>query len=128
MESKLNIPAGQNTVMPYLILKHAPAFLEFARTVFNAREGEIHRHSDNSIMHGQIIVGDSTIMFADSGEQWPPMTAGLFVYVADADDSYDKALAAGGTTVMGLSDQEYGRTCGVKDPCGNTWWITSLPG
>jgi len=27
---------------------------------------------------------------------------------------------------MQLSDQSYGRTCGVKDPCGNSWWITSV--
>ena len=35
-------------------------------------------------------------------------------------------IDAGATTVMGLSDQDYGRTCGLTDPLGNVWWITSV--
>ena len=38
----------------------------------------------------------------------------------------EKALQAGATSVMPPADQDYGRSCGVKDPCGNTWWITSV--
>ena len=50
------------------------------------------------------------------------------VHVGDADATYKKALAAGSLTVDGQepSDKDYGRTCGVKDPFGNTWWITSI--
>ena len=44
----------------------------------------------------------------------------------NADESYKKAIDEGATTVMELSDQDYGRTCGVSDPFGNTWWITSV--
>jgi len=52
----------------------------------------------------------------------------LFIYVHDADLTYKKALAAGAATVPGNepSDKDYGRTCGVTDPFGNTWWITSV--
>ncbi len=55
------------------------------------------------------------------------MNAGMFIYVDDADTAYQKALTAGATTVEGQepSDKEYGRACGIKDPFGNTWWITS---
>jgi PhnB protein len=28
--------------------------------------------------------------------------------------------------VLPLSDQNYGRSGGVKDPAGNIWWITSV--
>jgi uncharacterized glyoxalase superfamily protein PhnB len=48
--------------------------------------------------------------------------------VSDADRSYAAALAAGATSVMSPADQDYGRSCGVKDTNGNTWWITSAPG
>jgi len=65
-------------------------------------------------------------MFGGSTEDWSVMTAGLFIYVEDADATYQKAMEAGAATVMALSDQAYGRTCGVKDPEGNTWWITSV--
>jgi len=60
-----------------------------------------------------------------SGE-WEPLTASLFIYVNNADFSYAKALELGCTSVMELSDQPYGRTCGVKDVFGNVWWITSI--
>jgi uncharacterized glyoxalase superfamily protein PhnB len=65
-------------------------------------------------------------MYCDATEQWAPQTANLFVYVPNADDTYAVALAAGATVVMEPSTQDYGRTCGVKDPFGNTWWITSV--
>jgi len=50
------------------------------------------------------------------------------VYVEDADAAYKLALDNGATSLMPPADQDYGRTCGVKDPFGNTWWITSVKG
>ncbi len=122
----INIPEGLNHVMPYLILQNADKFLEFVKTVFGAEENSMHRNEDGTIMHAQVKIGDSVLMFADSRQPWMPMPAGMFIYVANADESFRKALDAGGTVVMELSNQDYGRTCGVKDPCGNTWWITSV--
>jgi uncharacterized glyoxalase superfamily protein PhnB len=52
----------------------------------------------------------------------------MFVYVADADVTFDKAIKAGSTTVMEIADLEYGRSGGVTDPFGNVWWITSVAG
>jgi uncharacterized glyoxalase superfamily protein PhnB len=84
-------------------------------------------HPDQSgIRHAELQIAGSTIMFTNATEQWPPQTANLFVYVENADSAYARALEAGASSVMDLSDQHYGRTCGVKDPTGNTWWITSV--
>jgi PhnB protein len=50
----------------------------------------------------------------------------LHVYVADADATYRRALAAGGISVQEPTDQFYGdRSGGVRDPCGNLWWIAT---
>ena len=65
-------------------------------------------------------------MFAKSGGQWKPRTADMFVYVENADETYDRSLKHGATTIMGPADQNYGRSCGVTDPFGNIWWITSV--
>lgn len=65
-------------------------------------------------------------MCAESVEDWLPQTAGLFTYVENADESFRKAKEAGAETIMEPVDREYGRSCGVKDPCDNTWWITSV--
>ena len=54
------------------------------------------------------------------------MPGAIYLYVDDADDVYQKALKAGGTSVMEPADQFYGdRNGGVRDPLGNLWWIAT---
>ncbi len=77
-------------------------------------------------MHAEVRINNSTIMFCDATDDYKIQTANLFVYVPDADEAYQKAVQAGAETIMPLSDQDYGRTCGVTDPTGNVWWITSI--
>jgi uncharacterized glyoxalase superfamily protein PhnB len=84
------------------------------------------REDGVTVIHSEITIGGSTIMFTDASDRWPEQTANLFVYVDNADTTYKKAKDAGATTVVELSDQDYGRTCGVTDPLGNVWWITAV--
>lgn len=123
----MNIPTSHQRVMPYLILKDSGKFYDFARTVFNAET--LHKtmqENNETIRHGEIKIGDSTIMFGNSTREWEASPANLFIYVEDADDSYQKALDNGAISIQELKDADYGRTCGVKDPSGNIWWITSV--
>jgi PhnB protein len=120
------IPTNYQTVMPYLILKNAEKFIDFTKMVFGATETYKVMRDENTIMHGEIMIGESTIMFADSTNEYEPQTAGLFIYVDNADDTYKNAIEAGAIIITELSDQPYGRSGGVKDPFGNTWWITSI--
>ena len=123
----MQIPAGHQTVMPYLMLADAKSFIEFTKKVFGAEHSFNRLKADQqSIMHGEIRINECTIMFCDSGTEWPVQNANLFIYVDNADETYQLALENGGLSKMELSDQDYGRTCGVDDPCGNTWWITSI--
>ncbi|WP_343694605.1 VOC family protein [Flavobacterium sp.] len=123
----MNLPAEHQTVMPYLILKGAAQFIEFTKNVFGASETHTKAlREDGSIMHAEITLNGSTIMFTEETSDWPKQTANLFVYVQNADKTYLKALDNGAVSLMGMSDQDYGRTCGVTDPFGNVWWITSV--
>ena len=123
----MKIPNSHQTIMPYLILPGAEKFIEFAQKVFNAESTfKRMREDGKTIMHAEIQIEGSTIMFADTIEKYSAMLAGLFIYVENADETYKKAIDGGASTVMELSDQDYGRTCGVTDPFGNTWWITSV--
>jgi PhnB protein len=122
---KLVIPPGYQQVMPYLILPRAEGFLPFMKKVFGATEKYKAMRDDTNIMHGELQVGESTIMYASSTDQIQPHTAGLFIYVPNADETYEKALAEGAESVMKMSDQSYGRSGGVRDPFGNVWWITT---
>jgi len=122
----VTIPSGYQQVMAYLILDDAAGFLDFTREVFDAEEKYKEMRDENSIRHAEVRIGDSVIMFAQSTAEFHVENAGLFIYVDNADLRYQKALAAGATSVMELSDQSYGRSSGVRDPFGNTWWITSV--
>lgn len=122
----MNIPPGHQAVMPYLMLADAIAFIAFTEKVFNAALRTKHMRDDETIMHAEIQIGDSTIMFSNATEQYKEQTANLFVYVDNADEAFEKAKANGAAVVMELSDQDYGRTCGVTDTTGNVWWITSV--
>lgn len=123
----MQLPEGHQTIMPYLILKEAAKFSEFVEEVFQAKvKLNKLREDGTTIMHSELTIGNSTIMFADATEQWTPQNANLFVYVSNADETYHKALKQGATSKMELTDQDYGKTCGVMDPFGNTWWITSI--
>ena len=123
----MNLPSGHQTIMPYLILKGASRFIDFCKKVFDAKDSNQQvLRDDGTVMHAEIIVNGSTVMVTDETKDWSQQNANLFVYVPDADDTYQKALDNGATSLMELSDQDYGRTCGVTDPFGNIWWITSV--
>lgn len=123
----MKIPNSHQTIMPYLILPGAEKFIEFTQKVFNAESTfKRMREDGKTIMHSEIQIGNSTVMFADTTDEYKSRPAGLFIYVENSDETYKKAIDEGASTVMGLSDQDYGRTCGVTDPFGNTWWITSV--
>jgi uncharacterized glyoxalase superfamily protein PhnB len=120
------IPANYHTVMPYLILQNATKFLAFTEKVFGAKETYRVMRDINTIMHAEIMIGDSTIMFADATEQFRPIPAALFIYVDNADERYKKAIEAGATAIGEVADQPYGRSGGIVDPFGNSWWVTSM--
>ena len=123
----MNLPSGHQTIMPYLILKGAAQFIDFTKKVFDAKDSnEQVLRDDGTVQHAEIILNDSTIMVTDEIKDWPQQNANLFVYVPNADETYKKALENGAASLMELSDQDYGRTCGVTDPFGNIWWITSI--
>ncbi len=121
------VPPGYHTVTPYLIVPDAPAVISFLETAFDGRitMPPMHR-PDGSIMHAELQVGDSRVMVAEATEQWKPMPASIFLYVADCDRSYQRALAAGATSLMEPGDQFYGdRMGGVLDQGGNQWWVAT---
>lgn len=49
------------------------------------------------IRHAAIMIGDSTIMFADATEKFKRSNASFFVYVENADETFEKAIREGAT-------------------------------
>jgi uncharacterized glyoxalase superfamily protein PhnB len=121
------IPAGYNTVTPYLIVNDAERLVRFLEQAFGARTTlDPFRDADGRIMHAEMQVGNSRIMLANASEKWPAMPASIFLYVKDCDASYSNAVAAGGKSLMEPADQFHGdRMGGVQDDSGCQWWIAT---
>ena len=121
------IPDGYHTVTPYLTVRGASKVIEFLKQAFGAKlSHEPIRRPDGSIMHAQVIIGDSRIMIAEENEMAKATTSTLYLYVPNVDSVYQLAVKAGGAKVMEPTDMFYGdRSGGVKDPSGNSWFIAT---
>lgn len=122
----MNIPQGHQQIMPYLIVNDAQGLIDFLKKTFDAQEKFKKMRDTSTIMHAEVAIGEQTIMMADSTPDWDSQTAGLFIYVDDVDATFKKAMKNGASTVMPVSDEDYGRSGGIKDPNGNIWWITTV--
>jgi len=120
------IPANYQTIMPYLIINDASKFIAFTKNVFGAKETYKAMRDESKIMHAEIIIGECTVMLADTTDKYKTQTTGLFVYVDNADETFKKAIETGANVITDVADHPYGRSGGVTDPFGNTWWITSV--
>jgi PhnB protein len=119
-------PAGYSTVCPYLMVPDVEKELLFLEKVFGAEVKEKLPSADGTIGHGEVRIGDSTIMMGKAQEGYPNR-AMTYVFVSDADEAFKKAIALGGTAVMALGDRFYGyREGGFADPFGNQWWVAQV--
>src|ERR671918_1310451 len=120
------IPDGYHTLTPYLIVEGASSLIEFLKEAFDAQETERVAQPDGNIMHAEVRIGDSVLMLSDAMGERKPMPTGIYLYVNDADATYQRALQAGATSLMEPANQFYGdRTASLVDPVGNHWWIAT---
>jgi len=97
------IPKGFHSLTPHLNVKGAVAYADFLKLAFNAVETYRSPGPGGKLMHVQMRIGDSMIMFADDFSeefQMPPFVQGnlpfvLNLYVPDADATWTQAIAAG---------------------------------
>lgn len=120
---KTTIPAHYTPVMPYIVLNDAEPFMEFIRSVFDAKEILRVNREDGSAMHCQYSINGGTIMFSQCSDEWKPFPCGMFVVVDDVDGVYAKGLANGATGNQEPGEYGYGRSAGFIDKWGNQWWL-----
>lgn len=113
-------PDGWHTVTPRIIASDPKDLVGFIKTVFLA-QGEFR-----SGLPAEIRIGDSVVMVSGGDGLREPMPAFLYVYVADTDSTYRRAIAAHATSLEIPADMPYGdRRAMVRDPWGNTWQIAT---
>jgi PhnB protein len=128
------VPDGYHTATPYLIVKGAAKAIEFYKQAFGATEVERMEMPDGKIAHAEIKIGDSIIMLGDEapqhGTRGPKSLGGspcgLYLYVEDVDQTFNRAITAGATATMAVKDQFYGdRNGSLVDPFGHTWYVAT---
>jgi uncharacterized glyoxalase superfamily protein PhnB len=120
------IRKGFRTITPYLFAQNASRLIEFIAKAFNGEEIYRKERPDGAIIHAEMRIGDSMLMLGEATPQFGVMPTSIYLYVADSDSVYHKALEAGGVSafpIMTLPNGE--RYGGVKDVCGNIWWIAT---
>jgi PhnB protein len=120
------VPAGFHTVTPYLTVTDAGALLDFLRRGIGAAEHHIMRGPDGKIAHGDVLIGDSHVMFGQAPDPSTAMSSMLYLYVPDCDALYSRAISAGATSISEPQTQFYGdRSGAVRDCCGNQWYFAT---
>lgn len=123
-------PIGE--VFPYLIVRDAPAAIEFYKQAFGATEMMRLSEPSGRIGHAQLRFGTTVIMLADEHPErgaLSPLAYGgtgsmLHLHVADVDAMTECAAAAGATIIAAPKTQFYGeRSSKLRDPYGHEWML-----
>jgi PhnB protein len=123
-------PDGYPSVSAYVMVDGAQRVIDFLKKTFDATELRRFDGPEGKISHVEVRIDDSVVMLSDGGGSFPAFPVWLHVYVPDVDATYRRALAAGGVSVQEPQQKkdDPDRRGGVKDPSGNTWWISTQVG
>jgi PhnB protein len=120
------------TLSPTIAVHDAPAAIDFYMNVFGATERyRLVDSSTGEVGHVELLIGDSLLMLCEEMPEWnkTPKTLGgttvkFSLIVKSADETIAKAIAAGATSIMPISDQFYGfRSGNIRDPFGHEWMV-----
>ena len=129
------IPEGMHTLTTHLWFNgNCREAVDFYQKAFGAAlmSPVVPGTDGKGVMHAMLVIGDSHVMMADA---WPgapeagpdgAATAGLWMYVEDVDETFNRAVEEGCEVIYDVMDAFWGdRTGKVKDPFGHTWAIAT---
>lgn len=128
------IPDGFHSLTPYLVCKDAPKAIDFYTRVFGAEEQFRLAGPDGKLVHACLRIGNSAIMlndeFPDMGGFSPPHFGGspvtIHLAVPNADEVFERAVAAGAKALMPVQETFWGARYGVlEDPFGHSWSVAT---
>lgn len=128
------IPDGYHRVTASLVVNDAAKAIEFYARAFGAQELFRMPGPGGTIVHAELQIGDSRIMLADetpgmtgpSPKTLKGTTVGLFGYVPDVDAAAKRAVSAGATEKMPVTNMFWGDRYGVLvDPFGHEWHLAT---
>ncbi len=128
------IPQGMHSLTPHLICRNANAAMDFYVKAFGALDCGRLPGPDGRLMHGMMFIGDSALMLCDEMPEWNTLSPAslngspvvIHLYVPDVDASVTRAVEAGATLTMPVSDMFWGDRYGqIQDPYGHRWSLAT---
>lgn len=113
---------GLGSVVPYLHPHSARAHIDFLQRAFGAEPIQVVEQGGR-VMHAAVRIGDAVIEMGEPGDATANPSNGLFFFVDDVEAAYQRALAAGATSVRPPAEVPAGMFSAiVRDPEGYLWW------
>jgi uncharacterized glyoxalase superfamily protein PhnB len=132
--SESKIPKDYHSITMSLVLSDSAAAIDFYKAAFGAVERSRMPTGDGKIMHAEVTIGDTVLMMADEfpeqGGQSAKTLGGSPVmihhYVEDVVGVHKKAVGAGGTSAMEVSEMFWGDRYGaIVDPTMIPWGLAT---
>src|SRR5690606_6245642 len=120
-------PENYNSVSPYLVVDGAQEYMELIRDIF---EGELlsrYDRPDGRIVHAEMRIDDSVLMFSNSSDDYPPNQLLIHLYVPDVDRTFQRAIDRGCVS-LGEPKENPGdpdRRGNFRDPAGHFWSVST---
>ena len=117
-------PQDYGTISPFIMVDDIDRQIDFLQAVFNAEVKGNLKNAEGLSVHAEVIIGNSVIMLGRGSSSLPSQPSMNYVFVADANSVYKKALELGAVSIYEPDDKFYGiREAGFKDFNNNTWFI-----
>lgn len=112
-------PEGMHSITPRLVAHDPKRLVKFLKDAFGA-SGEFETDHPS-----EMEIGDSIVMVSGAGPR-AVTSSFLYLYVEDADATYQRALKAGAKSIEAPDDMPWGdRRAMIEDPDGNAWQIAT---
>ena len=120
------VPDDCHAITPYLLVPDVAELVKFLTKAFGGVPRARITRLNGTVLHAQVRIRDSLVMLGEPQSPWKPRATVLYLYVADVDAVYRRAIKAGAKSVVEPADMFYGdRHACVTDPAGNNWWIAT---
>jgi len=116
-----------HTVTPNIVVDDAEEAITFLKAGLGATERYRLTLPNGTIAHCELKLGNSVLNLGKSMEGWPARGLVAQIFVEDSDALFERAVSAGATVVMPMTDMFFGSREGrISDPAGNVWTIATL--
>ena len=120
-------PQGYNSVSPYFIVDGADKLIDILMQIFDAELLRKFEFPDGTILHAEIRIDDSVLMFGNSSDAVRQNKLSTHIYVPNVDAIFRKAINSGCEIVESPKEREGDpeKRGSFRDFAGNIWSIAT---